>query len=292
MPHSEEITGLPAPKSGEDPYRKLDSAERAAAFLKNADQFSYEFGAISMYGAYIVPVMEYVPPALARPDNWPEGVSSTYLDRSDQMLELLHRFDLSALELVEIEDFEVFDSTSGIIHAGDARCRVAVWYEDSPVENPNAVINLVFTFSDGTMCAFDGGNATNNKIADIMHTIDYAGSEKAYLLYSKGTGGNVTVTKLFTGESRALHPAASAYVESIFENTPRLAPKADNSNGQFNWQVTLENGATYLFDVENLLLKTEAGQVYPIGGFEKQEDDPFSTEELVSHLITSGFDES
>ena len=286
-PHTLEVTGLPAPESGEDPYEKLEPTERAAAFLKNADRFSYELGAIPMYGSYIVPVMKYVPPALARPDLWPEGVSPTYMDRSDQMLELLHGFDLSALEPVEIEDFEIYASDSGIIHVGNARCRVALWYESSPVENPTAVINLVFTFSDGTMCAFDGGNATDNKITDIMHAINFAGSEQPYLLYAKGTGGNVTVTKLSTGESRALHPAASAYVECIFKNTPRLSEQV-KSEAEFPWKIEIRNGGTYWYNPEQNLLMTEDNKVYPIGGFENQEDDPFTMEELVSHLITGG----
>lgn len=264
-PHFEDVTGLSAPEGGRDPYARLAPAERAAAFLKNADALSYEFTPILMHGTYVIPVMEYVPTTMP-------GTSFAPLDQTEMILSALHDFDLTALEPLDINSFQTMDGRySGVIHAGKARCRVTIWYD---YVSTNSI--LMFTFSDGTVCLFDAG--TNiEKAMGIFNAIDMAGVGRIHSMmpYSDGNmamDGNITVTQLSTGESRIMQSAACAYVECIFDNTVRLATPVKNVEGQFDWQVSIEGGATYLFDAEQLLIQTENGRVYPIGGFADQSD--------------------
>lgn len=277
---AEDGSGLPAPQGGPDPYTDLEPAQRAAAFLQNADMISYEFTPILMYGTYIVPVMEYTPHTVA-PAN---GSDPLTLDSKDRILGYLHHFDLSSLEpmeLSEIKTFEINTSISGLIHVGDARCRTTVWYSRKPIESQDFNTALVFTFSDGTMCGFDGGTLGED-VVDIHRALNsHTFSE---------SDGYVTVTRLSTGESRRSSNYFSALLACIFDNTVLLAPKADNQNGQFDWQVSIEGGAIYLFDSEKLLIQTEGGQVYPIGGFEESSDDVLTPEVQIRTMVLHGFD--
>lgn len=279
-PHSEDVTGLSAPEGGTDPYVHLAPVERAAAFLKNADALSYEFTPILMHKTYVIPVMEYVPTT---------HLSTTLapLDQTKMILSALHSFDLSALEPVDITSFQTTDGRlSGVIHAGEARCRVTIWH-DSVSSNST----LMFTFSDGTMCLFDAGTQIE-KALDIYNAIHMAGAGRTYLLMSYSDGniamdGNITVTQRSTGESRIMQSAACAYVECIFDNTVRLASPVKNVDGQFDWQVSIDGGATYLFDADQLLIQTENGRVYPIGGFPEPSDSssPLSAEQMIRSFI-------
>ncbi|MGM9606783.1 MAG: M56 family metallopeptidase [Oscillospiraceae bacterium] len=288
-PRTEEITGIPAPQGGADPYKNLEPAERAAAFLENADMMSYEFTPILMYGTYIVPVMEYTSRTVVLPDQPSGGYT---FDRTDMMLTYLHDFDLSSLEPLDSEKLEAFEtnaSVSGLIHVGNARCRVAVWYDQKPAEGQDFNTALVFTFSDGIMCGFDGG-VQGSGAADIHSAIEIAGDVRTYALTD--TDGHLTVTRLSTGESRRSSNYFSAFLACIFDNTVLLAPKAEDPGGQFDWQVSIEGGATYLFDAENLLIQTENGQVYPIGGFEESSEGSWPMETTIRAAVLNGFDVS
>ena len=277
---AEDGSGLPAPQGGTDPYADLESTQRAAAFLQNADMMSYEFSPILMYGSYIIPVMEYTP--------YDPTDTHPAFDHTDLILDYLHDFDLSALEpleLPEIQSFEVQASSSGLIHAGDARCRVAVWSGQKPGSQAFHSA-LVFTFSDGTMCGFDGG-ALGENIRDISAAIDVAGSRKTYALFD--TGGPMTVTWLTAGESRTSSMYCSALVGCIFDNTVLLAQPVKEKDGHFDWQVSFEGGPTYLFDDEDLLIQTEDGQVFPLGGFAETEDGASYSDAICAFLL-NGFD--
>ena len=280
---AEDGSGMPAPKGGPDPYADLEPAERAAAFLQNADMMSYEFSPILMYGSYIIPVMEYTPYNPADTDH--------VFDHTGLILGYLHDFDLSALEpleLPEIQAFEAQASSSGLIHAGDARCRVAVWYDQEPIEGLEVHSALVFTFSDGTMCGFDGG-ALGENIRDIGTAIDVAGSRRTYALFD--TGGPMTVTWLTEGESRTSSMYCSAWVRCVFDNTVLLAQPVKEKDSHFDWQVSFEGGPTYLFDYEDLLIQTEDGQVFPLGGFDETKDGVSYTDTICAFLL-NGFDVS
>ena len=269
--------GIPAPQGGADPYKDLEPAERAAAFLENADMMSYEFTPILMYGTYIVPAMEYTP---YNPSNF-----DFVFDYTDLILGYLHDFDLSALEPLELSDIEAFEtnsSVSGLIHVGGARCRVAVWYGQTSVEDEPVNSVLVFTFSDGTMCGFDGG-VLGEHVRNISAAIETAGSRRTYALVD--TDGPMTVTQLSTGESRASSMFISALVGCVFDNTVLLAQPVKESGGSFDWQLSFEDGATYLFDYDNLLIRTEDGQVFPLGGFED-----LSYTDTICACVLNGFD--
>lgn len=281
---AEDGSGMPAPQGGTDPYADLEPARRAAAFLQNADMMSYELSPIPMYGTYIVPAMEYAPytPAAA------SGFDYT-LDHTNLILGYLYDFDLSALEPLELSDIKAFEtkgSVSGLIHVGDARCRVAVWYDQTSIEDGQVNSVLVFTFSDGAMCGFDGG-ALGEHIRDINAAIETAGSARTYALYDQS--GPMTVTQLSTGESRPSAMYTSALVGCVFDNTVLLAPPAKEKNGSFDWQVSFADGPTYLFDYDNLLIQTEDGQVFPLGGFEEREDGVSYTDAICAFVL-NGFD--
>lgn len=278
---AEDGSGMPAPKGGPDPYADLEPAERAAAFLKNADSLDYELSPILMYGQYIIPVMEYVPVNQIVPDSL-----AGMFDRTETMLELLHSFDLSALEPHELTRTDLLGTESGVIRVGDARCRVAVWYYATPSEsNQGTDTALVFTFTDGTMCAFSGG-ALGRDVSDIIQAISFARDGQ---VYTSGTGGNMTVTQLVTGESRVSSPVFSGLIECIFDNTVLLSEPVKDTQGSFDFQVSFEDGATYLFDCSSLLIKTEGGQVYAIGGFEGS-DGSITYEAAITACIQYGFD--
>lgn len=278
---AEDGSGMPAPKGGPDPYADLEPAERAAAFLKNADSLDYELSPILMYGQYIIPVMEYVPVKQIVPDSL-----AGMFDRTETMLELLHSFDLSALEPHELTRTDLLGTESGVIRVGDARCRVAVWYYATPSEsNQGTDTALVFTFTDGTMCAFSGG-ALGWDVSDIIQAISFARDGQ---VYTSGTGGNMTVTQLDTGESRVSSPVFSGLIECIFDNTVLLSEPVKDTQGSFDFQVSFEDGATYLFDCSSLLIKTEGGQVYAIGGFEGS-DGSITYEAAITASIQYGFD--
>ena len=262
-PHTLEVTGLPAPESGRDPYDKLDGAERAAAFLKNADMMSYEFSPLLMYGQYIIPTM----PATTITHNI-DGQTLT-INRLNPALELLHNFDLSTLTPIDVTIFDRQNQISSLIHAGDARCRMAIWYDKAKRTNEQEIINsaLVFTFADGTMCGFDGGNS-NSLVTDLYSAIEDSGSARNYGFSSHiTTESNVAVTEPVTGERRSLPAFSAPYVECVFENTPRLSEQV-KSEAEFPWKIEILGGGTYWYNPEEGLMLTENNKVYAIGGFE------------------------
>lgn len=276
---AEDGSGLPAPQGGEDPYADLAPAERAAAFLKNAELVDYELSPVLMYGRYVVPVVEYVPTAEVMPDP-----PLAQIDRTEYILEYLHSFDLSALEPCELTDTERYMTRSGVIRAGDARCRVTTWLCDNPAENPSADSVLAFTFTDGTMCAFDGGTNGAN-VTDIIVAIDMAGEGASYAQF--GTGGSMTVTQLSTGTSRVSSPSSSAYMECLLDNTVLLGEPVEDESGSFGWQVSFRDGATYLFDDESFLFQTEDGRVFRL---DLGEED-FEPSWTIRLLVVYGFDD-
>ncbi len=285
-PHTLEVTGLPAPESGRDPYKNLEPTERAAAFLKNADNMSYE-NSILMHGEHIMITMEYK----ARTEQLTDPASGTTFtqtfDHTNLILESLQKVDLTALrqmELAEINSFDIQVSTSGLIHVGDARCRAAVWYDQRPALDQEYTAALVFTFSDGTVCAFEEQISGTGMAADLAYAISIAGWATSYSLFPQG--GDVSVIQLSSGKTGGTSAYGSAWITAIFENTPRLASSVKEHNGQFDYQVTLADSSVYLFDDENLLLQAPNGQVYPIGGFEEESALPI--EKLICGLVTGG----
>ncbi len=286
-PHTLEVTGLPTPKSGEDPYADLDGADRAAAFLKNADMMSYEFTPLLMHGQYVIPTMA------ATPITHNNGEQTFTINHLPTILEQLHSFDLTSLSPIDVASFDRQNQISSLIHAGDARCRMAIWYDKAKRTSEQEIINsaLVFTFADGTMCGFDGGNS-NSLVTDLYNAIGQSGSARTYAFNTNITAeSNVTVTEVATGESRVLPPFAAAYVECIFENTPLLSEQV-KSEADFPWQIEIQNGGCYWYNAEQNLLMTESNKVYAISGFENQEDNLITMEALVSRLVTDGFDAS
>ena len=290
-PEPEPTPGIPAPKGGADPYADLEPVERAAAFLKNADTMSYETPLL-MYGEYVMITMEYKPRTeqLTDPSS---GTTFTHtFDHTKLILEALQKVDLTSLrqmEPAEIESFDIQVSSSGLLHVGDARCRATVWYDQRPALDQEYTAALVFTFSDGTVCAFEERISGTGVAADLAYAISIAGNATSYALFPQG--GDVTVVQLSTGKTGGTSAYGAAWITCVFENTPRLAPRADDHSGQFDYQVTLADGSIYLFDDENLLLQTADGQIYPIGGFEEGEG-TLTIETLIRGLITGGFKES
>ncbi len=264
-PHTLEVTGLPAPESGADPYENLEPAERAAAFLKNADQLSYELDPIRMHGTTLVPVLEYVPGAANTPTD-PE-TAKLMVELSHDMLDRLHGFDLSALNPLEIEECTSEYVDSAVIHVGDARCRVAVWSDETAAEDGSPHFAIAFTFTDGTMCVFDGGSQ-DGSAAELLFAIQRANSGLGFSLHEDQTpGSRVTVTELATGERQNMSAPSAAYVECVFENTPRVSEQV-KSEAEFPWKIEILDGGTYWYNPEEGLILTENNKVYAIGGFE------------------------
>lgn len=277
---------LPAPESGEDPYADLAPEERAAAFLANADMMSYEFTPVLMYGQYVIPVMEYTPM------NHRVGDQSMTFDHLDLILDNLHGADLSALEPLDMDSFSrTGQRVSSLIHVGEARCRMTIWYDLSERNEINSCA-LVFTFADGSWCAFDGGTG-DGIISSLNYAVTTAGSARLYAFPSDAitTETDVSVTDMTTGESRALNAFTAAYVQCIFANTPRLS-EAVKSEAEFPWSVTLRDGSVCGYNDRENLICLENGSVYAIGGFEESEEDGAlfaSIEELLAALITAHF---
>ena len=59
----------------------------------------------------------------------------------------------------------------------------------------------------------------------------------------------------------------AAYVECVFENTPRLSEQV-KSEAEFPWKIEILGGGTYWYNPEQKLMLTENKKVYAIGGFE------------------------
>jgi len=265
-PHTLEVTGLPAPESGKDPYENLEPAERAAAFLKNADQLSYELDPIRMYGTTLVPVVEYIPGAADAPTD-PE-TAALIVNSSKAMLDRLHGFDLSTLEPVEIEEYAPEHIESAVIHVGDARCRMTLWYEQEADGGFVPTGPVVFTFSDGSMCAF--ASDSHGDLLEPLHSaIGLSNSGLGFALREDQSpwSSRVTITELATGARHNMNAAAAAYVECVFENTPRLSGQV-KSAAEFPWKIEILDGGTYWYNPEEGLMLTENNKVYAIGGFE------------------------
>ncbi len=265
-PHTLEVTGLPAPESGEDPYENLEPADRAAAFLKNADKLSYELDPIRMYGTYLVPVVECVPGAADAPTD-PE-TAALIVNSSKAMLDRLHGFDLSTLEPVEIEEYAPEHIESAVIHVGDARCRMTLWYEQDSYGGLVPTGPLVFTFADGTMCVF--GSDNQGELLEPLHSaIGMSNSGLGFSLHEDQTpGSKITVTELATGERQNMSAPSSAYVECVFKNIPLLSEQV-KSAAEFPWKIEILDGGTYWYNPEEGLIMPDGGhKVYAIGGFE------------------------
>lgn len=187
-------------------------------------------------------------------------------DHTQRILDLLHGFDLSTMAQVQVPGRqEGIWHNSVLIGAGDAVCRMTFWYEGMPAEDPSIHTIVVFTFADGTMCAFEGG-VNNEKCADLSMVDQLTRSGYAYTIM--GGGGNMTVTQVKTGGSRVASPHMSAVGRAILNAAAQYGEEATGMEGDFDRRVEFADGAVWLLDLEGFLAKREDGQVYSLEGFE------------------------
>lgn len=258
-------TETSSPVCSVNPDEEYDLADRAAAFLANAEMTSYEAAAILYKDTYIVPVVEYVP-------------TSQYMERgfdhTQWILDLLHGFDLATMEQVQVPGQQegIWHNTT-VIGVGDATCRMTFWYEKMPAEDPSVHTIVVFTFSDTSACAFDGG-AQNEKCSDLLMADQLTRS--GYLYTLMGNGGNMTVTQVQTGESRVASPHMSAVGRAILEAAAQHGEEAPGTEGNFDRRVEFTDGAVWMLDLEGLLAKSEDGQVCSLEGFENYDKMAFA----------------
>lgn len=253
------------PNGGVDPNAEQEPTERAAAFLANAEMTSYEAAAILYKDTYIVPVVEYVP-------------TSQYMehgfDHTQWILDLLHGFDLTTMEQVHVPGQQegIWHNTT-VIGVGDATCRMTFWYEKMPAEEPSVHTIVVFTFSDASACAFDGG-AQNEKCSDLLMADQLTRSGYPYTLM--GNGGNMTVTQVQTGKSRVASPHMSAVGRAILKAAAQHGEETPGTEGNYDRRVEFADGAVWMLDLEGLLAKSEDGRVCSLEGFENYDKTAFA----------------